>query len=273
MITARNTRWDLSDSRREGTSFPAPRPCLPPAAAAQLPASGCQHHSGPSEIHRWILIWVQNPAESTQLGCITDICCTCVFGKALYAFLVTSCSSCTPAAPSTYTWTRRATNHAREPQTMPGNQAFLDQEQEDPACLSQEFLESTKPFLPPPQALFSATRCSKRRGQTRSHLQLLRSPLLAPATNAQRWLQLRTAPPAPSAFLFAGRLRSGSASLIRRIPSSGTRWNFKPTARCHLLPEPSVPRLEPQPGWGHQARVVQAHSPLPSTSTQPTFGF
>lgn len=115
MITARNTRWDLSDSRREGTSFPAPRPCLPPAAAAQLPASGCQHHSGPSEIHRWILIWVQNPAESTQLGCITDVCCTCVSGKPLCAFLVTSCSSCTPAAPSTYTWTRRATNHAGEP--------------------------------------------------------------------------------------------------------------------------------------------------------------
>lgn len=146
---------------------------------------------------------------------------------------------------------------------MPGSQAFLDQEQEEPACLRQEFLESTKPFLPPPHVLFSATRCSKTTAQTRSHLQLLRSPLLGPAANAQQRPHLHTAPPAPSAFIFAGRLRSGSASLIQRIPSSGTRWYFKPTARCHLLPEPSMPGLEPQPGWEHQAQADQAHSPLP----------
>lgn len=69
--------------------------------------------------------------------------------------------------------------------------------------------------------------------------------------------------PVAGVFMFIFHL--GSASLIRRIPSSGMRRNFKPTSHSHLLPSSlSAPAeldggLQREPAHELLAQLCQGH--------------
>ena len=120
-----------------------------------------------------------------------------------------------------------------------------------PAYLGRECLKSTKILLPPPlQVLCSA----KRRVR-------LAAPVTRPppprdrGSNTSQRLHVGAALPV-AGFMFIFQL--GSTSLIQKIPSSGTRRNFKPTSHSHLFPSSLCSR----PGWAAGCSREPAHESL-----------